>query len=55
MNVKRLVCILDRKEQKLRRKTIPLVRVQWKEGAPGESTWELEDAMRKKHPELFNL
>lgn len=34
--------ILDRKEQILWSKVIPLVRVKWKYHSPGESTWERE-------------
>ena len=44
------IWILDWKIQKLRRKEIPLVRVEWRHG----STWEHEDTMKKSHPELFN-
>ena len=34
--------ILDRPEKKLHDKTIPLVKVQWKNHLPEEATWELE-------------
>jgi hypothetical protein len=45
--------VLDRKEQVLRNKTIPLVRILWQTGNVQEETWELETEMRNKHPELF--
>ena len=45
--------IIYRKEQILRNKAIPLVRVLWKNRKIEESTWELETTMRKKIPRLF--
>ena len=45
--------ILDHKVQQLRMKAIPLVKVLWKHHGIEEATWELEDKMRSKHPELF--
>ena len=45
--------IIDRKEQILRNKTIPLVRVLWRNHKVEESTWELETKMREKYPHLF--
>ncbi|KAJ9548812.1 hypothetical protein OSB04_021355 [Centaurea solstitialis] len=45
--------ILDRKIRKLRRKEIPLVKVQWRYHKGPEATWELEDEMKKKYPYLF--
>ena len=47
------VQILDRKEKELRNKKISLVRVLWKNSKIEESTWEREDEMRSKYPELF--
>lgn len=47
-------CILDRRNQILRTKTIPLVRVQWSHHSETESTWEREDIIRAKYPELFH-
>lgn len=46
--------ITDRKEQVLRTKTIPLVKVLWQHGNIEEFTWELEAEMREKYPELFS-
>ena len=45
--------ILDRREQKLRTKVVPLVKVLWRNHAVEEATWELEETMRAKYPELF--
>ena len=45
--------ILDRREQVLREKTIHLVKVLWSHYGVEEATWEREDEMRAKHPELF--
>ena len=47
------VRIVDSREQVLRGKTIPLVRVQWQHHGVEESTWEREDVMRTKYPRLF--
>ena len=46
--------ILDRKEQVLRTKVIPLVRVLWRNHSVEESTWEREDEMREQYPFLFD-
>jgi len=50
----RPVKILDRKEKKLRHKSIPLVKVLWRGQKFEEATWETEESMKLKHPELFN-
>ncbi|GAV82008.1 Chromo domain-containing protein [Cephalotus follicularis] len=47
------VKILDHKEQILRTKTIPLVKVLWKNHGVEEATWELEKTMRQEYPYLF--
>ena len=47
------VCILDSKDQVLRRKTVRLVRVLWQHRGVEESTWEREDTMRATYPFLF--
>ena len=47
------VKILDRKDKVLRNKTIPLVKVLWRNSKVEEATWELESDMRSQHPELF--
>ena len=47
------VCILDNRDQVLRRKTVRLVRVLWRHYGVEESTWEREDTMRATYPFLF--
>ena len=47
------VCILDSRDQVLRRKTVSLVRVLWRHYGVEESTWEREDTMRATYPFLF--
>ena len=49
----RPVCILDSRDQVLRRKTVRLVRVLWRHYGVEESTWEREDTMRATYPFLF--
>ena len=47
------VCIVDSRDQVLRRKTVRLVRVLWRKYGVEESTWEHEDSMRATYPFLF--
>ena len=47
------VCIMDSRDQVLRRKTMRLVRVLWQHHGVEESTWECEDTMRATYPFLF--
>ena len=47
------VCIMDSRDQVLRRKTLRLVRVLWRHYGVEESTWEHEDTMRATYPFLF--
>ena len=47
------VQILDHREQVLRNKRIPLVKVLWRNHAVEEATWEREDQMRTQYPYLF--
>ena len=47
------VCILDSRDQFLRRQTVRLVRVLWRHYGVEESTWEREDTMRATYPFLF--
>jgi hypothetical protein len=46
------VRILDRKEQHLRTKVIPLVKVLWRNHGVEEASWELESDMYEKYPQL---
>ena len=48
-----LVCIMDSRDQVLRRKTVRLVRVLWQHRGVEELTWEREDTMRATYPFLF--
>ncbi|KAL6569586.1 hypothetical protein OROMI_014100 [Orobanche minor] len=50
----RPVKILERRDKQLRHKTIPLVKVQWSKHGVEGATWELEDDMRSRYPELFD-
>jgi hypothetical protein len=49
------VQILDHKEQQLRTKTIPLVKVLWRNHDVEEVSWELENEIRNKYPHLFEV
>ena len=46
--------IVDRKEQVLRSKVIPLVKVLWKNYEREAVTWESEAQMRRQYPQLFS-
>ena len=48
------VQIVDRKEQVLRSKVIPLVKVLWKNHEREAATWEQEAQMRRQYPQLFS-
>ena len=48
-----LVCIMDSRDQVLRRKTVRLVRVLWQDRGAEESTWEREDTMQTTYPFFF--
>ena len=47
------VQILAREEKNLSNKTIPVVKVLWRNHKIEEATWEREDEMRKNYPFLF--
>ena len=48
-----LIKILDRKEQVLRIKIIPIFKVLWRNHSTEDATWEAEEKMRQKYPNLF--
>ena len=48
-----IVEILDRKDKVLRNKIVPLVKVLWRDHVVEETTWEIEEDIRKKYLELF--
>ena len=45
--------ILEKGIKELRSKRIPLVMVLWKNSTEREATWELEEDMKERYPELF--
>lgn len=47
------ICILDSREQVLRGKTIPIVRVLWSNQGKEESMWEREDEFKEMYPHSF--
>ncbi|XP_070005297.1 uncharacterized protein [Nicotiana sylvestris] len=47
------VAILDREVHKLRNKEIASVKVLWRNQQVEEATWESEDEMKRKYPDLF--
>ena len=47
------VCIMDSRDQVLRRKTMRLVKVLWQYLGVEEEPWEREDTMRATYPLLF--
>lgn len=47
------VRILDRKEKVLRNRTIPWVKVLWKNHSVKEASWESEEDMLSRYPSLF--
>jgi hypothetical protein len=49
----RSVRILESSERVMRRRTIKYVKVLWTNQSEREATWELEELMRQKYPELF--
>ncbi|KAL0556312.1 hypothetical protein IC582_004825 [Cucumis melo] len=48
-----LVKVLAREVKTLRNKEIPLVKILWQNHRVEEATWEREDDMRSRYPELF--
>ena len=47
------IAIIDRQTRKLRNKEIVMVKVQWQRHSIEECTWESEQAMKDKYPQLF--
>ena len=46
--------IFAREVKELRKKRIPLVKVQWRNHKTEEATWEIEEVMRQQYPQLLN-
>lgn len=53
--VEYLVEILDRKEQVLRTKTIPMVKVLWCSHTVEEALWQNKEEMENEYPYLFDV
>ncbi|GJX60235.1 putative reverse transcriptase domain-containing protein [Tanacetum coccineum] len=51
--VKEPVEIMEREVKRLKRKSIAIVKVRWNSKRGPEFTWEHEDQMRNKYPQLF--
>ncbi|XP_021752467.1 uncharacterized protein LOC110717973 [Chenopodium quinoa] len=51
----RPVKILDSKVRSTRNKEVKIVKVLWSNQEYEEATWEAEDEMKKKYPELFKV
>lgn len=47
------VQIMNRDVKVLRRKSIPLVKVLWRNHGTKEATWEPEDSIHQQHPHIF--
>ncbi|XP_016737880.1 uncharacterized mitochondrial protein AtMg00860-like [Gossypium hirsutum] len=45
--------IIDRDVKELRRKSVPLVKVLWRNHKVDEATWEPEEVMQRQYPQLF--
>ena len=51
--VEESVKIVDKKDQVLRTKTIPIVKVLWRNQGVEEASWETEHDMQNCYPHLF--
>ena len=47
------VAVIDQQVRQLRSKSIPMVKVVWKNHSVEDCTWELEQDMRDQFPHLF--
>ena len=47
--------VIEKRIKELRSKRFPLVKVFWKNSMEREATWELEEDMRERYPELFGV
>nr|GFC90250.1 putative reverse transcriptase domain-containing protein [Tanacetum cinerariifolium] len=45
--------VMDRKVKRLKQSCIPIIKVRWNSRRGPEFTWEREDQVRKKYPQLF--
>ncbi|GJS13709.1 putative reverse transcriptase domain-containing protein [Tanacetum coccineum] len=53
--IKEPVEIMDREVKRLKQSRIPIVKVRWNSRRGPEFTWEREDQMQKKYPQLFPI
>ena len=51
--VEELMKIVDKKDRVLRTKTIPIVKVLWRNHGVEEASWEAEHNMQSRYPHLF--
>ena len=51
----RPVRVLDHQDRAIRNRRIPLVKILWHRRGAEEATWETEDSMRERYPELFGM
>ena len=47
------VQVLEGEVKELKNKKIPLVKILWRNHGVEEATWEMEEEMQKKYPDLF--
>ena len=46
----KLMKIIDRQVKQLRNKSIPMVKIEWKEHYGKDATWEMEEEMEIRYP-----
>ncbi|XP_024961872.1 uncharacterized protein LOC112502239 [Cynara cardunculus var. scolymus] len=51
--IEELATIINQEERQIRRRSIPFVKVSWRNYSECEATWEMEEYMRKEYPYLF--
>ena len=49
----RPVRVLERGTKELRSKSVPMVKILWRNSPKREATWELEECIRERYPEMF--
>lgn len=47
--------VLERQEKKLRKRSIPMVKVKWRNHSEREATWEIEEDVKGEYPSTFNF
>ena len=46
--------IIDRQMRQLRNKSIPMVKIEWNEHYGKDATWEMEEEMKVRYPDLLS-